>query len=68
MGTQPSVHFFDKLIGVGVFRPGVRKGDEVNGDSTLLKPNQKGGTVRAAPKGYNVQFYTSAKNYQFIRP
>ena len=44
-----------------MLRPGVRKGDEVNGNLMLMKPNQKGGTVRAAPKGYNIQFYTSEK-------
>ena len=51
-----------------MLRPGVRKGDEVNGNPVLMKPNQKSGTVRAAPKRYNIQFYTSAKIYQFIRP
>ena len=51
-----------------MLRPGVRKGDEVNGNPMLMKPNQKGGTVCAAPKGYNIQFYTSEKNHQFIRP
>ena len=68
MFPQPLVHGFKELIGVGLLRPGVRKGDEVNGNPMLMKPNQKGGTVRAAPKRYNIQFYTSAEIYQFIRP
>lgn len=68
MGAKPFVHSFKELIGVGMFRPGIRKGDKVNGNPVLMKPNQKGGTVRAAPKRYNIQFYTSAEIYQFIRP
>ena len=36
--------------------PGIRKGNKVNRNSVLMKPNQKGGTVCAAPKGYNIQF------------
>ena len=38
-----------------VLRPGIRKGDKVNRNSMLMKPNQKGGTIRAAPKGYDIQ-------------
>ena len=55
MFMQPLVHGFDKLIGVRLLRPGIRKGDKVNGDAVLMKPNQKGGTVRAAPKRDNIQ-------------
>ena len=68
MFMQPLVHGFQEAVGVGLFRPCVRKSDEVNGNPVLMKPNQKGGTVRAAPKRYNIQFYTSAECYQFIRP
>ena len=68
MFTQPLVHGFNKLIGVRMLRPGIRKSDKVNGNPMLMKPNQKGGTVRAAPKRYNIQFYTSVEIYQFIRP
>lgn len=42
MFTQPLVHGFDKLIGMRVLRPGIRKGDKVNRNSMLMKPNQKG--------------------------
>ena len=55
MFTQPLVHGFDKLIGMRVLRPGIRKGDKVNRNSMLMKPNQKGGTICAAPKGYDIQ-------------
>ena len=41
---------------MGVFRSGIGKCNQVNGNPVLMKPNQKGGTVRAAPKGYNIQF------------
>ena len=51
-----------------MLRPGIRKSDKVNGNPMLMKPNQKGGTVRAAPKGYNIQFLYLRKNHQFIRP
>nr|AGW28814.1 hypothetical protein [uncultured bacterium EB5] len=39
MGAEPFVHSFKELIGVGMFRPGIRKGDEVNGNPVLMKPN-----------------------------
>lgn len=68
MFPQPLIHRVNKLISVGVFRAGIGKCNQVNGDSMPVKPNQKGGTVRAAPKGYNIQFYTSIKYHQFIRP
>ena len=68
MFTQPLVHGFQEAVGVGVFRSGIGKCNQVNGNPVLMKPNQKGGTVRAAPKRYKIQFYTSAEIYQFIRP
>lgn len=61
MFTQPLVHGFQEAVGVGVFCSGIGKCNQVNGNPVLMKPNQKGGTVRAAPKGYNIQFYTSEK-------
>ena len=61
MFTQPLVHGFQKAVGMWMLRPGVRKGDEVNGNPMLMKPNQKGGTVRAAPKRYNIQFFIPPK-------
>lgn len=39
MFPQPLVHGFQELIGVGLLRPGVRKGDEVNGNPLPVKPN-----------------------------
>ena len=39
MFPQPLVHGFKELIGVGLPRPGVRKGDEVNGNPVPVKPN-----------------------------
>ena len=49
MFTQPLVHGFQEAVGVGVFRSGIGKCNQVNGNPVLMKPNQKGGTVRAAP-------------------
>ncbi len=39
VGAKPFVHSFKELIGVGMFRPGIRKGDKVNGNPVLMKPN-----------------------------
>ena len=39
VGPQPLVHGFQELIGVGLLRPGVRKGDKVNGNPVPVKPN-----------------------------
>ena len=39
MFTQPLVHGFDKFIGVRMLSPGICKGNKVNGNTVLLKPD-----------------------------
>ena len=39
MFIQPLIHGFDKLIGVRMLCPGIRKGDKVNRNTVLVKPN-----------------------------
>lgn len=68
MFPQPPVHGFKKFVGVRLFRASIGKCNQVNGNPMLMKPNQKSGTVRAAPKRYNIQSFTSAKYHQFIKP
>ena len=38
-GSVPDRRHSKELIGVGMFRPGIRKGDKVNGNPVLMKPN-----------------------------
>lgn len=40
VGGKPLIHRPDELIGVGLLRACVRKGDKVNGDSVIVKPNK----------------------------
>ncbi len=37
---KPFIHRPDELIGVGLLRACVRKGDKVNGDMVIVKPNK----------------------------
>ena len=39
MFPQPLVQGFQEAVGVGLIRPGVRKGEEVNGNPVPVKPN-----------------------------
>lgn len=39
MFPQPLVHGLQETVGVWMLRPGVRKGDEVNGNPLPVKPN-----------------------------
>ena len=54
MFRQPLIHALDKLIGMGMFRPGICKQNQVNRDVVLIKPDKQGGTVRTASKRNNV--------------
>ena len=40
VGGKPLIHRPDELIGVGLLRACVRKGDKVNGDMVFIKPNK----------------------------
>ncbi len=48
---------------MGVLAAGIRKQDELNGDTVLVQPNKKGGAVRTAAIGNNIDMLTSI---QFI--
>ena len=39
MFRQPPVHGFEELIGVWLFRAGIRKGNQVHGNPMLVKPD-----------------------------
>ena len=46
---QPTVHHLQIGVGVGMFRPRIRKEDQIHWDTVLLvQPNQKGGAVGSA--------------------
>ena len=40
----------------------IRKQDQVNGDTVLMQPNKKGGAVRTAAIGNNIDMLTSSQS------
>lgn len=44
---------------MGMFAARIRKQDQVNGDTVLVQPNKKGGAVRTAAIGNNIDMLTS---------
>lgn len=40
VGGKPFVHHRDELIGMGLFRTHIRKGDKVNRDTVLVKSHK----------------------------
>ena len=67
MFRQPLIHVLDKLIGMGMFRPGICKQKQVNRDVVLIKPDKQGGTVRTASKRNNVDRPSSYYKVVVIR-
>ena len=64
MFLQPAVHDVQIGIGVGMFRPGIRKEDQVHRDVVLVQADQKGGAVGAAPVGNHIDVcFTSYQLY-----
>ena len=44
---------------MGMLAARIRKQDQVNGDTVLVQPNEKGGAVRTAAIGNNIDMLTS---------
>ena len=44
---------------MGMLTARIRKQDQVNGDTVLMQPNKKGGAVRTATIGDNIDMLTS---------
>ena len=44
---------------MGMLAARIRKQDQVNGDTVLVQPNKKGGAVRTAAIGNNIDMLTS---------
>ncbi len=44
---------------MGMLAARIRKQDQVNGDTVLVQPNEKGGAVRTAAIGNNIDMPTS---------
>ena len=44
---------------MGMLAARIRKQDQVNGDTVLMQPNKKGGAVRTAAIGNNIDILTS---------
>jgi len=47
---------------MGMLAARIRKQDQVNGDTVLMQPNKKGGAVRTAAIGNNIDMLTSSQS------
>ena len=47
---------------MGVLAARIRKQDQVNGDTVLMQSNKKGGAVRTAAIGNNIDMLTSSQS------
>ena len=47
---------------MGMLAARIRKQDQVNGDMVLVQPNKKGGAVRTAAIGNNIDMLTSSQS------
>jgi hypothetical protein len=52
---------------MGMLAARIRKQDQVNGDTVLVQPNEKGGAVRTAAIGNNIDMLTSYNNNYGLR-
>ena len=52
---------------MGMLAARIRKQDQVNGDTVLVQPNEKGGAVRTASIGNNIDILTSYNNNYGLR-
>ena len=52
---------------MGMLTARIRKQDQVNGDTVLVQPNKKGGAVRTAAIGNNIDMLTSYNNNYGLR-
>lgn len=59
MILQPAIHDIQIGVGMGMLAARIRKQDQVNGDTVLVQPNEKGGAVRTAAIGNNIDMLTS---------
>ena len=46
---------------MGMLAARIRKQDQVNGDTVLVQPNEKGGAVRTAAIGNNIDMLTTTQ-------
>ena len=47
---------------MGMLAACIRKQNQVNGDTVLVQPNKKGGAVRTAAIGNNIDMLTSSQS------
>lgn len=52
---------------MGMLAARICKQDQVNGDTVLVQPNEKGGAVRTAAIGNNIDMLTSYNNNYGLR-
>lgn len=52
---------------MGMLTARIRKQDQVNRDTVLVQPNKKGGAVRTAAIGNNIDMLTSYNNNYGLR-
>ena len=52
---------------MGMLAARIRKQDQVNRDTVLVQPNKKGGAVRTAAIGNNIDMLTSYNNNYGLR-
>ena len=48
---------------MGMLAARIRKQDQVNGDTVLVQPNEKGGAVRTAPLGNKIDMHTTSPTH-----
>ena len=64
---QPAIHDIQIGVGMGMLAARIRKQDQVNGDTVLMQSNKKGGAVRTAAIGNNIDILTSINHTAVCR-
>ena len=64
---QPAIHDIQIGVGMGMLAARIRKQDQVNGDTVLMQSNKKGGAVRTAAIGNNIDILISINHTAVCR-